>query len=172
MNLLAEQIVKGLMYHGIRVTVNANGDLSLRGMTKGLTENHKRDLQMHKPEIVHYLTEQPFTPVVMYVASDLEHWTTDEPHIWADKVGIFGKDFVRLSPSALLWLKERVQLAETACNRGKIAPEAFERIVKAFCPIYDFAVCYGLVAASPALAQARATAARKLQIGTSGGLEV
>ena len=99
----------------------------------------------HKAEVRHYVTEQPITPVVMSVASDLEHWTTDEPHVWADTVGLFGKEFIRLTPSAVAWFKEQVAKAEMACKRGKIAPEAFARIVKAFCPIYKFAVRVGMV---------------------------
>jgi hypothetical protein len=156
MNIIAEQIVKGLMHHGIRVAVNADGDLSLRGRTASLTEEERLDLRKHKPEIVHYLSEQPITPVVMYVAPDLEYWTTDEPHCWADKVTIMGKQFVRLTPSAVAWFKERVAKAEAACAVGKLPLDAFGRIVSAFCPIYDFAVRSGLVAPSPALARALA----------------
>jgi hypothetical protein len=125
--------------------VNANGDLSLRGRTGSLTEEERLDLLKHKPEVMHYLTEQPFTPVVMYVASDLEHWTTDELHIWADKVTIMGKEFVRLTPSTVAWLKEQVAKAEAACAAGKLSPDAFGRIVDAFCPVYEFAVCVGMV---------------------------
>lgn len=145
MSIIAEQIVKGLMHHGIRVAVTAGGNLSLRGRTASLTEEDRLDLLKHKPEVVHYLNEQPFTPVVMYVASDLEYWTTDEPHIWADKVGLFGKEFIRLTPSALAWLKERVSKAEAAGNAGELSFDAFSRIVDAFCPVYEFAVRTGMV---------------------------
>ena len=92
----------------------------------------------------------------MYVAKDLEHWTTNEPHIWADKVTIMGKEFVRLTPAAVAWFKERIAKAEAACAVGKLPLDAFGRIVNAFCPVYDFALRTGLVQPSPALARAMA----------------
>ena len=100
----------------------------------------------------------------MYVAKDLEHWTTGEPHIWADKVTIHGKDFTKLTPESLAWFRQQVEKAEEACALGKLPLDAFGRIVKAFCPVYDFALSAGLVQPSPALA--RALAAQGAAIGT------
>ena len=80
----------------------------------------------------------------MYVAPDLEHWTTDEPHIWADKVTIHGKKFTRLTPASLTLFRKRIAKAETACAVGKLPLDAFGRIVDAFCPVYAFAVQVGM----------------------------
>jgi hypothetical protein len=170
MTLAAEQISKSLLRKRITVAVTAGGDLALDGKTSRLTEEDKQDLRLHKTDLVRYLTAMPLGPVAMYVAPDLEHWTTNEPHIWADKVGIMGKQFVRLTPSAVAWFKERVAKAEEACAVGKLPLDAFGRIVSAFCPIYDFALRAGLAQPSPALA--RAMAAQGEAKGTSGGLEV
>jgi hypothetical protein len=92
----------------------------------------------------------------MYVAKDLEHWITNEPHMWADKVAIHGKEFTRLTPATLAWFRQQVDKAEAACAVGKLPPEAFGRIVSAFCPVYEFALRTGLVQPSPALARAMA----------------
>ena len=81
----------------------------------------------------------------MYVAKDLSHWITNEPHIWADKVTIHGKEFTKLTPASLAWFKERIAKAEEACAVGKVTLDEFTRIVKAFCPVYDFAIQSGLV---------------------------
>ena len=87
----------------------------------------------------------PKNLVVMYIASDLEHWTTDEPHLWADKVGICGKEFIRLTPAVIAWFKVRIARAEAACDAGKLPVEDFTRIVRAFCPVYEFAVRTGMI---------------------------
>ena len=89
----------------------------------------------------------------MYVALDLDHWVTDEPRRWAETVTICGKQYVRLSRDSVLWFKEQVSRAEDACATGKLAPEAFGRIVKAFCPVYHFAILSKLISPSPALAR-------------------
>jgi len=156
MSLVAEQIIKGLMHHGIRVAVNADSDLSLRGRTRGLTDEQRLDLRKHKPEVAHYLTVAPITPVAMYVAPDLEHWTTDEPHCWADKVTIRGRQFVRLTPAVIAWFRERIDKAEAACAAGKLGLDTFGAIIKAFCPVYEFALDAGLVQPPRALAHAMA----------------
>lgn len=145
MNYTAEQIVKGLMRHGIRVTVTPAGDLSLRGNTASLTENQRLELRRHKPEIVHYLRTMPFPSVVLYVASDLEHWHTTEPHHWADKLTICGKQFVRLTPEVVAWFKERIANAEIACDAGRLPVEDFAKIIRAFCPVYEFAIRVGMI---------------------------
>jgi hypothetical protein len=81
----------------------------------------------------------------MYVAKDLDHWITNEPHMWADRVTLFGKDFTRLTPATLAWFRQQVDKAEAACAVGKLPPKAFGRIVSAFCPVYEFAVRSGFV---------------------------
>jgi hypothetical protein len=83
--------------------------------------------------------------VAMYVAKDLDHWITDEPHIWAERVTISGKAFVRLTPEVVGWFRERIDKAEAACAAGKLDVGSFGRIVSAFCPVYEFAVRSGFV---------------------------
>ena len=102
--------------------------------------------------------------VAMYVAKDLEHWITNEPHIWAERVTISGKAFVRLTPEVVVWFRERIDKAEAACAAGKLDVDSFGRIVSAFCPVYDFALRTGLVQPSPALA--RALAGQSVAVGT------
>lgn len=81
----------------------------------------------------------------MYVSEDLEHWITDEPHIWADKVSIDGKEFVQVTPEVIAWLKGQIAKAEASCNAGKLPVDDFTEIIRAFCPVYEFAVCTGMV---------------------------
>ena len=81
----------------------------------------------------------------LYVATDLESWITDEPHIWADKVTINHKQFIRLTPSVIAWLKQQVLRAEAACARGNLSLDQFGAIIDAFCPVYEFAVRAGMV---------------------------
>lgn len=81
----------------------------------------------------------------LYVAPDLEYWITDEPHIWADKVTINGKQFVKLTPDVIAWFKGQIAQGERACNNGKISPDEYLRVVRAFCPVYEFAVRTGMI---------------------------
>ncbi len=85
---------------------------------------------------------------VMYVASDLSHWVTDEPGVWAKEVRIQGKLYVRLAPDELVWLYRQVKKVEAACDAGKIDLETFSRIIDAFCPVYEFAVRMGMATSS------------------------
>jgi hypothetical protein len=82
----------------------------------------------------------------LYVSTDLTWWLTDDPDNVADKVVVYGKTFVRLTPAVIAWLKQQVLRAERACNTGKISLEKFRAIIKAFCPIYEFAIAQGMVA--------------------------
>lgn len=81
----------------------------------------------------------------LYVASDLEFWITDELHIWADKVTINNKQFVKLTPDVIAWFKGQIAQGERACNNGKISPDEYLRVVRAFCPVYEFAVRTGMI---------------------------
>lgn len=81
----------------------------------------------------------------MYVAKDLKHWITKEPYIWADKVSIDGKEFVRVTPEVIAWLKGQITKAEVSCNGGKLSVGELTQIVRAFCPVYEFAVRAGMV---------------------------
>lgn len=81
----------------------------------------------------------------MYVAKDLEYWITGEPHYWAERVTINGKAFVRLSPAVITWFKDKIAKAEAACAKGNISLAAHGQIIRAFCPVYDFAVRTGLI---------------------------
>ncbi len=170
MTLAAEQISKSLLRKRITVTVTGDGDLALDGKTNGLTDEDKQTLRLHKTDLVRYLTQKPLGPVALYVATDLEHWVTDEPFNWADTVTIHGKQFIRLTPAAVAWFRKRVARAEEACAAGKLPLDAFGRVVSAFCPIYEFAVEAGLIP-DPVTKQVR-RAVRTGAKGTSGGLKV
>lgn len=82
---------------------------------------------------------------VMYIAKDLEFWVTTEPHYYAERVTVDGKAFIRLTPQIVDWFKTRIARAEAACANGKLDLDAFGRIIKAFCPVYEFAVEAGLI---------------------------
>nr|BDD44596.1 hypothetical protein 3 [Flavobacteriaceae bacterium] len=82
---------------------------------------------------------------VMYVARDLTYWITDEPHMWAEHVMIEGKVFVPLRPEIIQWFKEHIAHAEASYARGEIPLETIERIINAFCPVYEHAIAVGMV---------------------------
>ena len=81
----------------------------------------------------------------MYVSRDLEHWIADEPHLWADKVGFYGKEFVRVTPEVIAWFKEQIAKAEVECNAGRLPVDDFTQIIRAFCPVYEFAIRVGMI---------------------------
>jgi len=81
----------------------------------------------------------------MWIASDIEHWTTDEPHYWAETVTINGKKFVRVTGTVIAWFKDRLAKAEAACAAGKLDLDSFGAIINAFCPVYEFAVKAGMI---------------------------
>lgn len=85
------------------------------------------------------MTDQMHEPV-LYVAPDLTWWVTDEPDKVADRVVIYGKRFAKLTPEVIAWIKQNILRAERACNAGKISVEKFSTIIKAFCPVYEFAI--------------------------------
>ncbi len=143
--LLAEQIVKGLMHLGMIVSLDPHGQVKIHGLTRNLTDDLRQEITRHKLEVVQYLTESPLVTPAMLVATDLEWWLTDEPHVWADKVTIDAKVFLRLTPAIFFWLKSQVLKAEVACARKKISLDAFCAIVDAFSPVYEYAVTVGLV---------------------------
>jgi hypothetical protein len=81
----------------------------------------------------------------LYVASNLEFWITEEPHIWADKVTIYGKQYVRLTPEVIDWFKEQIHKAEIVCDARKLPVEEYGHLIRAFCPVYEFAVRTGMI---------------------------
>jgi len=107
------------------------------------------DIVPNLPHVVLPLREPaaervPCAPA-MYVADDLEYWTTDEPHLWADKVGFYGKEFVRVTPEVIAWFKEQIAKAEVECNAGRLPVDDFTQIIRAFCPVYEFAIRVGMI---------------------------
>ena len=107
------------------------------------------DIVPNVPHVVLPLREPhaeraPCAPA-MYVAHDLEHWITDEPYLWADKVSIDGKEFVRVTPEVIAWLKGQIAKAEASCNAGKLPVDELTQIVRAFCPVYEFAIRVGMI---------------------------
>lgn len=86
-----------------------------------------------------------FSGTAMYVAKDLEFWITDEPHVWAERVSIDGKAYVRLTPKVIAWLKGQIAKAEASCNAGKLPVDDFTEIIRAFCPVYEFAIRVGMI---------------------------
>jgi len=151
MSRTPENIAKSLLKRGVRLQVEG-AELTLAGKTKAVTENQLAEVRAHKPELLAYLAENPLGETVIYVASDLDSWTTDEPWAWGDTVEIDGKKFVRLTPSVITWFKKRIARAEKACDEGKLPLEKYRNIVVAFSAVYAFAVETGL--ATPAISGA------------------
>lgn len=138
--LIAEQIVKSLSLRGVALRVGDAGSVRLTGTTRNVTDDDREAITRYKPEVVHYVTESPLVGLAMYIATELTWWTTDKPDLWADKVTVNGKTFVRLTRDVVVWLRQQVLRAEVACKDKKISLDQFGAIVEAFCPVYEFAV--------------------------------
>ena len=66
-------------------------------------------------------TDQP-SPV-LYVATTLDCWKTDQPDSYARDVGIYGTCYRRLDPEYFAWLGTRMALAQRAAKAGKMTGE-------------------------------------------------
>lgn len=109
-------------------------------------------LPLRTPESAHKETGS-----VMYVSSDLDYWIADESYLWADKVNIQGKQYVKLTPVAIAWFKQQIATAEEECNAGKLSVDDLTKIIRSFCPVYEFAVRTGIIP-DPVPASARKSA--------------
>ncbi len=158
MSRTPEDIAKSLLKRGVRFQVEGS-ELILAGKTKELSEDQLAEVRAHKPELLSYLAQNPLAETVIYVASDLEWWTTDEPWAWGDTVEIDGKQFVRLTPSVIAWFKNRIARAEKACDEGKLPLEKYRDIVVAFSAVYAWAIETGV--ATPANSVANHDSARR-----------
>ena len=158
MNRTPEDIAKSLLKRGVRLQVDGT-ELVLAGKTSDLSEDQVAEVRTNKVELIGYLAENPLDQTVLYVANDLEWWTTDDPWAWDDTVVIDGKKFVRLAPSVIAWFKKRVALAEKACDEGKLPLEQYRDIVTAFSAVYAWAIETGL--ATPAISRANRESARR-----------
>lgn len=67
-------------------------------------------------------------PEVLYIATDLESWTTEGPGVFARDVTVQGKVFRRLDPEYLAWLASRMERVRGACDEGKVAAELVIRL--------------------------------------------
>ena len=134
-----EELMSTLGRLGIAVQLE-RGEVVLEGDVNKINGEILATLRERKAAIVAHLKQKH----ALYVATDLEWWTTDEPHIWADRVIIAGKPFVRLTPSVLAWLRGQVAKAEAACAKGALSLDQFGAIIDAFCPVYEFAVRAGM----------------------------
>jgi hypothetical protein len=78
----------------------------------------------------------------MYVASTLESWATDQPHVFARDVQIDDTAYRRLDPEYYAWLRSRMNLAKMAADAGKLGHDAFNELRVKFNTIHDWAMAH------------------------------
>ena len=75
----------------------------------------------------------------LFVATTLEAWDTDEPHIYARDVTLDGVCYRRLDPEYYAWLRHRMTMARAAAEAGKLPGPAFTRLRAAFNAVHTWA---------------------------------
>lgn len=76
----------------------------------------------------------------LFVATDLSvlsEWATPTTLEDFDNEG---RIYRPLDPAYYAWLRNRMELAQTACKRGKLSPQAFDALRTRFNPLHDQAV--------------------------------
>ena len=78
----------------------------------------------------------------LFVATTLESWDTDEPHIYARDVTLDGVCYRRLDPEYYAWLRHRMTRARAAADAGKLPGPAFARLRDAFNAVHAWATAH------------------------------
>ena len=79
---------------------------------------------------------------MLFVATSLAVWSTDEPERFARDFQINDTVYRRLDPDYYAWLRSRMLLAKTAAGAGQINIEAFDDLRQRFNAIHSWAIEY------------------------------
>ncbi len=77
---------------------------------------------------------------MLFVATSLAVWSTDEPQRFARDFQINDTVYRRLDPDYYAWLRSRMLLAKTAAGAGQISIEAFDDLRQRFKGIHSWAI--------------------------------
>lgn len=77
---------------------------------------------------------------VVFVATDLAVLREAVAPAGIDDVTIGGKTYRPLDPEYYAWLRRKMELAKTACDRGKLSPKAFDALRIRFNLLHDQAL--------------------------------
>jgi len=75
----------------------------------------------------------------LYVATTLESWPTDQPHVFARDVQIDDTAYRRLDPEYYAWLRSRMNLARMAADAGQLGRDTFNELRVNFNAMHDWA---------------------------------
>ncbi len=76
----------------------------------------------------------------MYVSTSLEHWHTDQPHLFARDFQINDTAYRRLDPEYYAWLRSRMNLVKMAADADKLGREEFDELRHHFNTIHEWAM--------------------------------
>lgn len=76
----------------------------------------------------------------LFVATTLESWQTDQPHVFARDVQINDTAYRRLDPQYYAWLRSRMNLAKSAHQAGQIDSGAYEDLRAKFNAVHAWAM--------------------------------
>ncbi|MBI4905136.1 MAG: hypothetical protein HY820_15990 [Acidobacteria bacterium] len=76
----------------------------------------------------------------MFVATTLESWATDQPHVFASDVQISDTAYRRLDPEYYAWLRSRMNLAKMAADAGRLGSDQFDELRSRFNAMHTWAM--------------------------------
>jgi hypothetical protein len=76
----------------------------------------------------------------LFVATDLDHFETTDPDVYAADVTISGRCFRRLDPPYYAWLRRQMASAKRALDVRRLSADAFEAMRAAFNVVHAWAV--------------------------------
>jgi len=76
----------------------------------------------------------------LFVATDLRHWATDEPNIFASDTKLDGVMYRKLDTEYYAWLWSRVQCVIAAFDAHRIERAAFDSVIDRWAAIYKWAL--------------------------------
>lgn len=76
----------------------------------------------------------------LFVATTLESWQSDQPHVFARDVQINDTAYRRLDPEYYAWLRSRMNLAKSAHQAGQIDSVAYEALRAKFNAVHAWAM--------------------------------
>lgn len=76
----------------------------------------------------------------LFVATNLDSWRTERPHVFARDVQINDTAYRRLDPEYYAWLRSRMNLAKMASEAGQLGREDFDILRRKFNNIHEWAV--------------------------------
>lgn len=76
----------------------------------------------------------------LFVATTLESWPTDQPHVFARDVQINDTAYRRLDPEYYAWLRSKMNLARLAASAGQLGHEEFNELRLKFNAVHVWAV--------------------------------